>query len=225
MKSIALIPARGGSKGLPGKNIIDLAGKPLIAYSIEAAQNSQKFEKIIVSTDDDAIKEAALSFGAEVIDRPAGLAKDTSTTDSVISHVIEELNEVDFDVITLLQPTSPLRTADHIKEAYEVHKSHSGNMTMSVYEPEECIFKAFKSLESGELSGYFSKDAPFRPRQEFEKVYLPNGAIYIFSKEAFLSENKIPRTGIYPYKMLASESHDIDTKDDLVMIEAIMKMH
>src|SRR3989344_1132419 len=120
-KILAIIPARGGSKGIPGKNIKLLAGKPLIAHSIEAARNSRFINRVIVSTDDEHIANAARKYGAEIIMRPKELAEDKTPMDPVLQHAVEFLEKENYipEAVMLLQPTSPLRTTEHINEAIE----------------------------------------------------------------------------------------------------------
>ena len=119
MKRIAIIPARSGSKGLKDKNIIDLCGKPLIAYSIEAALNTKLFDKVIVSTDSDTYAEISRRYGAEVFMRGEKLSNDNATTYMVIEDILMNKLQESYDYFVLLQPTSPLRNAEHIKEAIE----------------------------------------------------------------------------------------------------------
>lgn len=129
---LAIIPARGGSKRLPRKNVLDLCGKPLITWSIEAGLNSKYIDKVVVSSDDDEILEISRKFGAETIKRPDELASDTATTFDAIKHTIDNLEK--YDYIVLLQPTSPLRDQKHIDEAIELLVEKNADAVVSVCE-------------------------------------------------------------------------------------------
>lgn len=222
---IAIIPARGGSKGLPNKNILSLLGKPLINWTIEAALTSKLIDQVFVSTEDKKIAKLSKKCGANIITRPFNLATDTATSDDVILHAINELSKSDiaFDYICLLQPTSPLRTSKHIDEALTILKNKPIKSIMSVYQPDLNIAKAFKTENDGTLSGLISKDAPFMPRQQLPNFYIPNGAIYIFDVNEFLICNQIPREGIVPYIMHNDDSFDIDDQKDFDLVEKKLK--
>ena len=133
-KFLAIIPARGGSKRLPRKNVLDLCGKPLIAYTIEAALKSKYIDKVIVSSDDEEILNISSNFGADIIKRPIDLANDTATTIDAIKHTID--NFENYDYIVLLQPTSPLRNEKHIDEAIELLEKKKADAVVSVCEME-----------------------------------------------------------------------------------------
>jgi CMP-N-acetylneuraminic acid synthetase len=146
---IAIIPARGGSKGIPRKNIRLLAGKPLIAYTIEAAFTS-KMDKVIVSTEDEEIAEISKKYGAEVIERPKGLAKDETPTIDVIFHVLEILKAKNYnpDIVVLLQPTSPLRNAEDIYNAIKLFLDSDCESVVSVCEVEHPPYWSFEIEEA-----------------------------------------------------------------------------
>lgn len=212
---IALIPARGGSKGLPRKNLLPLQGEPLLSITVNAALGVPRITHTYVSTEDNEIKEVAKSSGAQIIPRPASLSLDDSTTDSVIGHTIDYLELTASDILVLLQATSPMRTRVHIEGALDLFLSQRPQLVMSVYKPNECIFKAFKQSSSGRLEAYFNADDPFKPRQSFEDIYFANGAIYIFTVGDFLLASRIPRSDIQPFFMGVTESVDIDHEIDL----------
>ncbi|MGL4856047.1 acylneuraminate cytidylyltransferase family protein [Plesiomonas sp.] len=222
--NIALITARGGSKGVPRKNIININGEPLISFTINAAKKAKCIDVIYVSTDDEEIANVSREYGALVIDRPKDLAGDLTSSDEVILHAIQYLHAMDvfFDNIFLLQPTSPLRNEKHIDEAYSLFYESDVNSVISVYETECCPAKAFKFNDDGCISGLYSDDAPYLSRQTFPKSCYANGAIYIFKSELFLSRNEIPREKIKPYLMSYDLSVDIDTWDDVGKVEKIM---
>jgi CMP-N,N'-diacetyllegionaminic acid synthase len=221
-KVLALIPARGGSKGIKQKNLAPLLGKPLIAYSIAAAQVSDVIDAIYVSSDDEAILAAGENLGAKAIKRNPALAQDESPTDPVIGEFIEREQLAQDDLIVLLQPTSPLRTAVHIREALAAYKRHSSCRSLiSVYEINNKVLKAY--LSGGEfLAPLAGANTSYSRRQDLPSVYMPNGALYIFSVAEFLRENKIPRDRIIPYHMSEADSLDIDVPSDLAAAEAAL---
>jgi CMP-N-acetylneuraminic acid synthetase len=224
-QSIAFIPARGGSKGIKNKNLALLAGKPLIAYAIQAAQDSGVITRIIVSSDAPEILKAAEALGAEGLKRPAELATDSATTDAAIAHFVTalELATQPETTIVLLQPTSPLRTGAHIAQAFALWQTRRPRGVISVYEPAEHPAKAFQLGDDGLLTGLYGADAPFAPRQSLTKAFMPNGAIYIFSVAEFLANSCVPRAGLAPFIMDVEDSLDIDSPSDLEAAERILQ--
>ena len=222
---IALITARGGSKGLPRKNILPLAGMPLIGWTIQAALDSNSIERVFVSTEDQEIADVSFELGAEVIPRPLALALDNSGSEEVIEHAIKYLeeNKLNFDTLVLLQPTSPLRTSAHIDEAIELHEQKNANCVISVFEPSHTPVKAYVEKSDGSMSGLFGPGAPYTRRQDLPRAFQPNGAIYAFSVSKFKKKNQIPREDVFPYIMSELESADIDTREDLIHVEQILK--
>ena len=217
---LAIIPARGGSKGIKNKNIIDLAGKPLIAWTIEAALKSVYITKTVVSSDSDAILEISKKYGAETVKRPANLADDAARSEPVISHVLEELkNEQSFDYLILLQPTSPLRTASDIDNAIKVLLESEATALISVYKPQHHPLKAFTTNNKGFLKGLVNDDFPFTPRQELPNVFYPNGAIYIVKKDLFLKTGKLFTDKTVAFEMPLEKSFDLDAKTDFNELE------
>ncbi|MDC2891341.1 acylneuraminate cytidylyltransferase family protein [Psychrosphaera algicola] len=193
--NVALIPARGGSKGLPRKNIISLCGKPLIGWTIEAAKKSNKIDLVYVSTEDMEIAKIAKEHGAKVILRPSEYANDDSTSEVVISHAIDvlELEGLQISTIALLQPTSPLRNELDIDDAFDVYQKYDAQCVLSVMEPEFCAAKAYKLNEDGTITGLLFPDAPYRRRQDLPAALLPNGAIYIIKCSVFKSDSRMPK--------------------------------
>jgi len=222
-KVVALIPARGGSKGLPGKNIRDLNGKPLIQYTIDAAMNSAFIDELYVSTEDSKIAKVAQLCGALVIDRPKELATDSSTTDEAISHFLKTVDSGRNCIVILLQPTSPLRSSDHIDEAFRQYTRNPVGMVLSVTEPQHHPMKSFKVNHDGSLRGICDQESPFLPRQMLPKVYMPNGAIYVFNSREFIEKNTLPRRNLVPYLMSDNDSCDIDCLSDFIEAERILK--
>lgn len=214
-KVFALVPARGGSKGIPQKNIAPLLDQPLIAYTLLAAQASGVIDHIYVSSDDDQILSIAHYYGAERLKRDPHLARDESPTDPVIGEFIHRIKPAAKDIIVLLQPTSPLRTAEHISEALaEFRDFPMCRSLISVYEISNKYMKAYAG--GGEfLHPLAGEHTSYTRRQDLPSLYMPNGAIYIFKVEEFLREEKIPRTHTIPYLMSDNDSLDIDIPNDL----------
>lgn len=216
MKIIAIIPARGGSKGIPRKNLVNFSGKPLIQWSIEAALKSKYITDVIVSSDDDEILNIAKK-NKEVlaIKRPIELALDNSKTEPVLTHVLESLKEEKFDYLVLLQPTSPLRTFKDIDVAFEKLLNSKATSLISVCELEHHPYKTFNIDENGYLKGIINNDFPFYPRQVLPKTYRANGAIYIIKVEEFMKESTLLTNKTIHFEMSIESSLDIDTKKDL----------
>ena len=216
-KILSVIPARGGSKGLLRKNIIDLAGKPLIGWTIEASLNSKYITKTIVSSDDNEILDISSYYGAEIIKRPLSLASDTANSESVVKHAIDHLEKQGevFDIVILLQPTSPLRDYRDINNAFEKMIASNASAIISVTEIDRKILKAFKNDSNGFLSPVSSKRYLFMRRQSLPSVFIPNGAIYIVSKNIFMESNSFFTDKTSYFSMPLEKSIDIDSKDDL----------
>ena len=223
-----IIPARGGSKGIPGKNIKNFAGKPLIAWTIETALKSKTCSRLIVSTDSQDIKKIAQEWGAEVpFIRPKHLASDTATSISVINHAIEYLRNEgikESDYILLLQPTSPLRNEEDIKNVIEIGQSKHAVAVMSVTEPHYHPCKTHMITPQGVLQRFFKNNSDNERRQDLPQAYAENGAIYLNRISSLLEEQTfIPENKTHPYIMPPERSIDIDTQWDLYLAELILK--
>lgn len=224
MKFLVIIPARGGSKGVPKKNIKKLNGKPLIHYSIEAAQSIFPNEQICVSTDSEAIKEVAEQTGLKVpFIRPDYLSTDTAGTYEVLLHALEYFQKEGstFEGIILLQPTSPFRTGAHLKEALDLYDS-SIDMVVSVKETAaNPYYLLFEENEEGFLKK--SKEGNFTRRQDCPKVWEYNGAIYIINVKSLLKSPLHQFTKVRKYIMDERSSVDIDTPLDFTIAEILCK--
>jgi len=215
---IALIPARGGSKGLPGKNIRPLAGKPLIAHTIEAALKAQSIDRVICSTDSEEIATVALRYGAEVpFLRPAELAQDNSLAIDNYIYTIDRLSRESGSEIAdfvVLLPTAPLRTAADIDAAVAIFREKNADSVISYY-PAPHPVQWYKYVdENGVLRSLLPETNPLANRQEEKASYLPNGAIYVF-RLAILKDPGVYYTDkSYPYIMPAERSVDIDNLND-----------
>ena len=220
---IAIIPARGGSKGLPGKNILPLCGKPMIAYTIEAAKQSKYIDRVIVSTDDQKIAEIALQYGAEVpFLRPDFLASDTAQAVDNYIYTIERLSKewnTPIEEFVVLQPTSPLRIAEDIDGAIEMFMEKKADSVIS-YTPEAHPVRWHKYLdENNAFVDIF--DTTIANRQDLKTSYYPNGAIYVF-RFSMIKERKYYTDKSYGFVMPRVRSVDIDYKEDFEYVEFLM---
>jgi CMP-N,N'-diacetyllegionaminic acid synthase len=229
MKLLGIITARGGSKGIPRKNIKPLAGKPLMAYTIEAAKGSGIFDRIVVSTEDQEIADVAKKYGAEVLMRPQELAQDTTPTLPVLTHVVTELKNQGYepDAVAILQPTSPLRTPEHVREAAQLFKSSKADCVMSVnlvpadYNPHW----QFTVAPDGTASIYTGESFAniIRRRQELEQTYTRNGALYIFKTELLFKDTPtFYGSTVRAYVMDPSVSVNINTPEEFDLAEKLL---
>jgi len=223
-KILAIIPARGGSRRLPGKNIRKLLGKPLIVWTIEQAKKSKYIDKLIVSTDDKAIAEISKKYGAEVIKRPKILAIDRAKTIDVIFHLLSVLKKEKYDpeIIVLLQPTSPLRTVKDIDNAIELFLKNKCESVISIYESGHSPYWSFK-IGKKYLEPIFSRKYLKQMRQDLPRAYIPNGAIYISRPKVLLKYKSFYCKKILPYIMPAVRSIDIDNETDFKLAELLLK--
>lgn len=220
---LAFIPARGGSKGIKKKNIHKLCGKPLIAYTIEAAKESKYIDRILVSTDDYAIAEVATKYGTTVpFIRPDILATDDAKIIDAVIYTIDKLRDKgeQFDTLVLLQPTQPLRTTEDIDEAISKYFRYEEKSLVSVCEVRENPILMRRIDSEGIMHHYENKSSTVR-RQDMEKLYRVNGCIYInaiseLSAETSFNDNSIP------FIMERNHSVDIDDVDDLCVAEAFL---
>lgn len=216
MKTIAIIPARGGSKRLPDKNILLLGNYPLLVHSILFAQaNSEIIDEIYVSTDDKAIKEIALGYGAKVIDRPTAISGDLEPTITTLQHVLQTLNETVENVV-LLQPTNPLRPENLLKECFEKYqKSHSDSLfTVSQNH------KKFGKIVDAKFVPFNYKIG--QRSQDLEPLYFENGLLYI-TKARTILDDKIISENAFPFVVNHIFANvDIDTKDDFDYAEYLL---
>lgn len=224
MKNIAIIPARSGSKGLKDKNIKLLNGKPLMAYTIEAALKSAQFDEVMVSTDSEKYAEIAKSFGAKVpFLRSAETSTDKASSWDTVAEVLGRYaeNSQTFDTLCLLQPTSPFRTAEDIKKAYKLYTSKANFAVISVCEAEHSPLWCGHLPESGEFLNFINQDA-MKQRQAGGEFYRLNGAIYIVNCEKFKTDRYFYQSGSFAYIMPQERSIDIDTALDFKMAEFLM---
>ena len=224
MKNIAIIPARSGSKGLKDKNIKNLCGKPLLSYSIRAAEESKVFDEIMVSTDSERYAAIAKDYGASVpFLRSNATSSDTASSWDTVLEVLDnyiKLKGRSFDNVCLLQPTSPLRTAEDIKKAYTIFQK-AQTAVVSVCEVDHSPLWCNTLPEDNSLDG-FIKLSNNKQRQGIEKYYRVNGAIYFVKVSALFENQFLYRQGSYAYIMDKRTSIDIDDEFDFRMAEFIM---
>lgn len=223
MNPIIIIPARGGSKGIPGKNIKLLNGKPLIYYTIDVAREILPDHHIIVSTDSICIKEVVEKTGLTVpFIRPSSLAEDNSTSYDVIIHTLEQVEATGYfpDTIILLQPTSPFRTSLHVKEALKLY-SEAIDMVVSVKESNSNPYYNLFEENSGFLNK--SKSGIFTRRQDCPKVWEFNGAIYIMNVNSLKLGDMAGFNKVRKYIMDEKSSLDLDTEIDWMLSEILFK--
>ena len=215
---LAVIPARGGSKRLPRKNVLDLAGKPLIAWTIQEALNCKYIDQVIVSTDDKEISDISKEYGADVpFFRPRELATDEAKTVDVVLHLLDELEKVGerYDYIILLQPTSPLRTAQNIDESVELLQMKNSDAVISVCESEHPPLWCNVLPDDMSMDNFLDESVKNKRSQDLSKQYRINGAIYISSVKKLKKENSFfLSNNCIAYIMKQNVSIDIDTIDD-----------
>lgn len=226
--NLAIIPARSGSKGVIDKNIRDLNGKPLMGYSIEAAIKSECFDEVMVSTDSRKYADIAISCGAKVpFLRSPENSSNQATSWEVVKEVLNRYGEkgIRFEMVALLQPTSPFRTADDIIGAYEIYKEKQAVSVVSVCETEVSPLLCNTLQTGNSLEGFLSPEIRGRRRQDLPQYYRVNGAIYMYRAGNPDIQFELYGKGSYAYIMGQEKSVDIDTEYDFFLAEQMMKCH
>ncbi len=226
MKNLAIIPARSGSKGIPDKNIKELCGKPLMAYTIEAAIKSACFDEVMVSTDSVKYADIAKQYGASVpFMRSSQTSSDTASSWDMVEEVLDSYQKVgkEFDSFCLLQPTSPLRTSEDIVSAYNLYIENASFAVVSVCEAEHSPLWCGHLPENKEFVGFIDPEN-IKQRQSGKVFYRLNGAIYIVNINKFSTERFLYKSGSFAYVMSQERSVDIDTAIDFKLAEAIMSI-
>ena len=220
---LAIIPARGGSKGVPRKNIREVGGKPLIAWTIEEAKKSQYIDRLILSSEDAEIIAVAMQWGCEVpFARPLELAKDNTPGIEPIIHALETLQEK-YDYVVLLQPTSPLRTVGDIDNCLEFIITQGSMSCVSVTEPDKSPYWMYNMAGNGHvLEPLLPQDKEAARRQELPVVYALNGAVYVNSCQQLIRDSKFVGEGTIGYVMPKERSIDIDTEWDFQLLNYIL---
>lgn len=227
MNNIAIIPARSGSKGVVDKNIRYLNGKPLMAYTIEAAIKSRQFNEVMVSTDSEKYADIARKYNASVpFLRSNNNANDNSSTWDVVDEVLNNYGKIgqSFDSFCLLQPTSPLRFADDIVDAYKLFYDKATFAVVSVCEAEHSPLWCGHLSESYELVDFIEKDN-IKQRQANELFYRINGAIYIVDVKRYYNDKFFYQKGSFAYVMDQEKSIDIDTEFDFWLAEVLLNKY
>lgn len=227
LRVLAVVPARGGSKSVVRKNIATMAGKPLIAYTIEEAKKVSEICDLVVSTDDEEIAAVSQSLGALVpFIRPAHLAADDSQSAPVIEHCLrfmESMRKCTYDAVLMLQPTTPLRKSDHIERAIKMLETNDCESVVSVvsvagYHP----FRMKRFVDNRLLNFIEQGFEDMRPRQLLPPVYIRNGAIYLTRRNVIIDRGWLVGEPCVGFEMEAHESVNIDTRDDLLFAEFIL---
>jgi CMP-N,N'-diacetyllegionaminic acid synthase len=227
IKNIAIIPARSGSKGLINKNIKLLQGKPLLAYSIDAALSSGLFDEVYVSTDSTEYAKVAMEYGASVpFLRSEATATDKASSWDVVREALDRYQELgkSFDIITLLQPTTPLRRTEDIKNAYQLYQEKKANAIVSVCEMDHSPLWSNTLPENLSLENFIRKEVSSIPRQQLNTYYRINGGIYMVKVDYFFQVESIYHSKCYAYIMDKKCSIDIDDAFDFAVAEAILAM-
>jgi CMP-N-acetylneuraminic acid synthetase len=223
--TLGIIPARGGSKGVLRKNIRLVAGEPLIAYSIRSAQSSRRLTHLVVSTDDDEIASVARSYNAKVLLRPALLATDKTPMLPVVRHAFMELEEVygfRFDYGVIMQPTSPMRTADDIDQILRILEQTGADSVVSVYRVFDHHPARMYRLENDRLIPLFAEPIG-QLRQDLPPVYHRNGALYAFRREIIDEQDSLIGPDLRAYIMPEERSINIDNELDLLLASLMIE--
>lgn len=221
----ALVPARGGSRGIPQKNLRTVGGESLVEKALKIALGSSRVDHTYLSSDDEDILNVGRKLSASVIKRPSEFSSDTATAEQVVSHFLEELSEetVNADAyVAYLQPTSPLRTVRHLDCAFDLMEKKRSHLLVSVSEMEKSPFKSFILDNQGLLKSLFEEKMSNLRRQDLPRTFNPNGAIYVFKMSDFLRRKGFPSNGAIPFIMSREESIDVDTELDLRLAEQIL---
>jgi len=220
-KILAVIPARGGSKGIPKKNIKMIAGKPLIAWTIEAAKQSKYIDRLIVSSDDDEIIRVACEWNCEApFVRPAELALDSTPGVSPVLHAIAECPG--YDYVVLLQPTSPLRTVEDIDGCIEQCVSEGESICVTVCEAEQSPLWMYQLSSQKSLSPYLSQEKEIESRQGLPVLYVMNGAVYVADCNLLKKMNSYVTEYTTGYIMPGERSMDIDDQFQFDIVEFLL---
>jgi CMP-N-acetylneuraminic acid synthetase len=225
IKILGLIPARGGSKRLPRKNALPLAGKPLIAWTIEAARAAGVLYDVVVSSDDDEIIHIAHEWGAQVpFIRPKELASDTATTLDVVQHALQKLM-MPYDAVMILQPTSPLRRIEDIKAAVALMYQQQARGVVSVTQVRHPVEWAHALPEDGKMDDFLQQIVTDKRSQDLPVRYRVNGAICLVATDEVVKHQRLfPPTDCYAYRMDSKSSIDIDDAEDFQLAEAMLRM-
>ncbi len=223
---LGLICARGGSKGVPGKNTKEICGKPLIAWSVEAAKNCPEITDIIVSTDDENIAAVAKEYGAEIpFMRPPELARDDTKQIDAIAHALNALKEQgrEYGAVVLLQPTCPLRLPEDITGALALMKRENADTVISVTEEKGVMLSTFYDLDAGQRAHLkFQTPKKGTLRQDYDPIYRRCGVIYILKPDYVLRDGGLYGERVYAYVIPEKRAYDIDSHFDWELTEWLL---
>jgi CMP-N-acetylneuraminic acid synthetase len=225
--TLALIPARGGSRSLPRKNLLPLGGRPLIAWTVEHARQAPGLDRVVVTTDNEEIAAIARDYGAETpFMRPAELARDESPADDPVFHALAWLEEHEGyrpDYVMVLQPTSPFRTAEDIQNVLELARDRQADGVVSVTQAEQHPYWMKQVTADGRLVDFMTTARPYLSRQELPAVYGVNGAIWLVRRSVLLETRAWYHERTYAYVMPPERSVDIDTAWDFRLAELMLQ--
>ena len=219
---LAIIPARGGSKRLPNKNILDIGGKPMISWTIEASLKSKYIDQVYVSSEDENIIQISTNSGSKIIKRPEILANDEASTLSVLNHAISKI-DTQFEYIILLQPTSPLRNHVHIDEALELIIKEKANAVISVCKTNHSPQWSNMLPENGNMDNFIDQKIKDKRSQDLDQYYRINGAIYIYKINELIDQQTLfLNKKTFAYVMERNCSVDIDTRIDFELCSILL---
>lgn len=222
-KVLAVITARGGSKGLPRKNVLEVGGRPLLAWSIAAAAESTFIDRTILSSDDDEIIRVSREWGCEApFKRPDKLAGDETSSNATLLHALEEVGG-DYDYMVLLQPTSPLRLAEDIDNCIAKCNSYGAPSCVSVSQTGKSPYWMFLINDNDRMMPFLEAESPWHQRQNLPTVYTVNGAVYVAEIPWYIKNQTFYTPDTVAYVMPPERSVDVDTELDLMLVETIMR--
>jgi len=220
---LGIVPSRGGSKGIPRKNIRLLAGRPLLHYAVMAAQKSGVIDRLILSTDSEEIAQVGHHLGVEVpFLRPSELAQDDTPMLLVVEHAVTKLEETDWspEVVILLQPTAPLRRPEHIVKALTILRTTGCDSVVSVVEvPKHFSPHYVMKIQDGRLVNYLAEGQAITRRQDAPAAYSRDGTVYVVWRKILMEDHSLYGTDCYPLILSAEESVNLDTLQDWVLAE------
>jgi CMP-N,N'-diacetyllegionaminic acid synthase len=222
VKVLGLIPARGGSKGIPGKNLKELAGKPLLQWTVESAQASAVLDRLVLTTEDPRIAALGEQLGVDVpFLRPKDIASDTAAMIDVVLHAVHALAEEGYhpDALVLLQPTSPLRTAEHLRAAIELLEGVDAVCSVAPLPKELCPHYVMRITDSGELVHFLPEGAAYTRRQDVPQAYRRDGSIYLVRTQALLSSGSLYGRRCAPLVLPPEQTLTLDEPQDWVDAE------
>lgn len=227
MKVLGVIPARGGSKGIPRKNIVPLLGKPLLAYTVEASLSSRRLSRLILSTDDDEIATVGRAWGVDVpFMRPAGLAQDDTPMIPVIQDIVGRLAELgeSYDALFILQPTNPLRRVEDIDGAIDLLERSGADSVIGFVDVQEKHPARMKYIDENRrvIDPPFGEEFEGQRRQDLPKIYLREGSVYVTRMKVLMEQNSVKGRDCRAWLIPPERACNIDTELDLFLAEQLL---